>query len=918
METTHWIEAFAKQNLVALPNNKPGYWDHPLLRHLGMPDSMPTVWHSVEPQLRFSILLLESFCPPANLMGLMHQLPAMRHIVSSVPDQFKEQAKDAFNNFADSIRDFYVYHATNAERNLLGSRRLRNLKKLGIWRFHFHCAQVDRKVLGMALGAGMGKNEILVASKIPYLRAGQLDPIYQRFGVIMHQSLRKRLQDKLEDEKEPDSWEDQLRLVYNESLLCERALLSAHMLVPEGTDLSDSTTWSNQVWKRMRTFGHTPEDLLRKMIEQEPEDLQPFIPYLGRAYRFIKSHGKYRPKRQSHRKRTISFRQPTHRIGRLVPPGMFDESDEEGHEIVIETNIEEPLNILLGVSDDRFTQANLKRHYGISPRLPKEVGESTTDYGGAEHLEIPVSWVTDPYQQYIKQRVQAESLILALDPPIWSPPALMIKTVKNYLQVANQQNGAVRFLASLALFTGMSQQDLSNVHIGFPDWARQIIESGLSQLDSDAMERISQDRKRSHVYLEPDAGSYGYAMKYEQVAYYSEASHDFAKDCVPSTFMVVVALPSPARKFLDQWIKSEPERFQEAVTNAKPLFTRRDMAQWAEVMSEAGRMSHENITPARIRATFRSLFSGQMGMAPIYADLVSKSIPIQHRAQHFYSAVDLSRLNQRYKTTATEIHALLTKEDSPEIQNQEGPRTIPSFAGSRIVPQRAKLAQYFRELHASFAQYFETRFLSAEAWNRMMLFLYRLFQLSTGLRPMRDALPNWRQVSLATGWMHISDKNNLHFFEARLVPLSSRLLAWLSWLDRHSSRFMLDLNLIIEPVSSLHGRRISEEIFIHASDDGIARPMTMDNLLSTESSIPLSQPWTWKQNALRHYFLSSLLDAGADQRLIDSIMGHKHYGNEPFGRFSMMHPSRFALDARQLIDQHIIAPLDIPEPPAWQ
>ncbi len=906
------IEIFQARNHAPFPAREPGYWSHRLLRHLKLPSSLPGDWNALEPRQRFFVALLEAFSPPANLLGLKHQLPAFQLVaLGTVPERLRPTIAELLDDFSEHVHDFIRHEATDEERKILSSRRLRNLTHLGIWRFHFHCAQADPFWIKQIF-LSHATRELIDTQSISYLQENRLNPLYRAIGVELHYCLRRRLRDKLQHHHR-ENWNDRLALIYNESLLCERALLSAHLFLETQGD-EDPATLRRKLQDLFRRFGNLKTIELDAARRKAPTPLDGCIPYLARVHHFLSRFGAYRPTGARTKRRRRSWRPGSRRYASLLPPGSFPEEDE-GFEAGIEADLDEAMEVLAGVPDDRFVSANLRRSFGLRPGLAREIGESEADYTGPDHIEIPASWVADPFQQSLKQRVQRESLILAPCPPVWSPPVLMVQTLKRYIELAERAPAPVQCLALMGLYTGLSVRDLKAMRVGMPAWLKEASEQGLAALAPARLEEIQRKREEGLVYLDPESHSYAYSLSDDQVAYYGEPSPEFAVNCLPASFVVRILLPAPVEAALRRWQQSDPRHFAPEPEDPKPLFARRHLNRWTELMAEAGRLGTENVTPIRLQSTFRSLFEGQMGLGALDTDLIARQIPVQRRAQHFYAAVDLSRLNSAYLQAAERVHRTLAGASAPPGTGPAKAGPSLGYAGSRIVPKREALATYFSELQASFMPALESGRLDSASWNRLMLFLYRLLQAGTGIRPMRDGLPGWSCFFLQLGWMHVADKDNLHFFESRLIPLPTLPHMWLGWLHANLPRSLLALNLATSKLTPAKSARISDDLFILATDDGQARPMTMKDLQTIEENRPGTSPWTWKANALRHYLVTTLVNQGVDQRIIDMITGHKHFGTEPFGRYSLAKPSALADSARLAIDRHVLKPLGILLPP---
>lgn len=901
----NWIERFARKTYVYERNIAPGYWSHPLLRHLGLPETWPGSWKNFEPKQQAFYLILENFCPPANLQGISRLLPAIKYTVRILlRKESSLEAQEVVEEFEQRTIDYIRRKAPNAEQRILTRRKLADIRFLGLWRFHFHCSQIDRAELNRDLQRRLASQKRFDARKTPYLKHGKLDMVYQAIGPALHVCLRRRLRDRFRIHDQPLEWEDELALIYGVSLDCEHTVQIAHLVLPP----SYEDAGPNELVKKVDEFLRTahklinfPEQQRAKHLENIPSLLHPFIHPVANVSRLLKSYGALhqKKKRSFHGRRP---RQPFKRVrGRLVSQGEYVEEATEAVEASVGTTLHPPFRPILGIPDDKETEATFVRQYGIAPQIAHDAGETEDDYAGPSRFEIPATWLSDPYLTAIKHKVQMESAILDPAPPIWSARCLMVSTIKNYLSAAKRRPAPVRLISMLALFSGLSPRDIASIQFDIPECLQEGLSQGIEHLDSNTYQQLISLRDHSPLYLDAEKCLLVYALDSDRVAYFDEQVPEFADACLPGSFLVAIRLPPIVRNAL---IECD-------VDELKSHF-----GEWADMLAEAGRISSENVTPARLRATFRSLFVGQMGMPELFANLISHNIPIQNRAQHFYANIDLAVLNRCYMEAAVAIQKLLDHHEDVANLSEQPPASSKFRTGSRLVPVHDRLRQYFFELHASFSPYLDAGVWDAETWNRLNLFVFRLLQLSLGTRPMRDRLPTWDDVSLKLGWLRVSDKDNLHYFESRLIPLPSLLLAWMKFIKQNQPRAFWHLNLPLALDIGVISTSPCRHAFVFAdTESNQLRPFHVDDLSKIESGIPFSVPWRWRANALRHHLLTRLLNAGTNQSIIDFIMGHKHSGGEPFGRFSLAHMPTIANQAKEAVDQHVISPLKIPEPP---
>jgi len=922
-----WVDEISIRTYTNYPVEPPGYWKHPLVHHLGLPDQWPIRWSSLSHEKRLFVLTLENFCPPSNLEGIYHLLPAMAFIMPKfAPEGQQTAAKDILGDFNDQTMDFIRHHALNDERRILKSRKLHGIKKLGIWRFHFHTSQINRAALNNLLNHRIS-NRLVNSNQLTYYTTNHLDQIYKLLAVEIHKCLRRRFRDKLRSTPSSVYWCDRAKLVYQESLYCEHTLQIAYKLLdgnfnsaelkPEDALMKDMESKLKDRIRYFHRISNLPDQEKEIALVKTTPILQHFISPISKFHTLLGSRGSYSPRKKRRISKFELTKNLRRTIGKLLPPGIFSSEADDAVVIHDETFLDAPLYPTLGIPDDKLTQVNFSRHYGLSPAIAFFFGESPDDYSGSSKFEIPATWLSDPYLTAIKHKVQMESAILSVSPPIWSSRCMMVPTIQNYLTVMKRRSTAIQFISMIALYSGLDENEIFNMHLGIPSPIRKALSNHIEDLDDDTFRQLRAFRNHGVIYLDPEREFYVYALDEDKLAYFDKKETDFTDDCHPGSFLVPIQLPEPVRIVLNCWRQDEPSRLNHSYGGPVPLFHdwKKLINDWTDMLAEVGRISSENITMARIHATFRALFVGQMKLPELYANLISRNIPLQNRSQHFYANMHASQINQAYAHAATTIHKLL----QPDPQNSavsSPPHSIPEpRIGSRLVPDE-HLKQYFAELHASFALQLENSCLDCDSWNRLVVFVYRLLQLSLGIRPIRDTPPTWDDISFDLGWIRISDKNNLHYYESRIIPLPTTLRAWMLFLRNLQPHAFLDLNLPLSGLAGINTKSACRDAFVTANtDSNMLCPFQYDDIDKVESGIALATPWRWKANALRHNMLSRLIDEGIDQVIIDFIMGHKHFGREPFGRFSLIDPISYSQQVIDAIDRYVVASLEIPMPP---
>ena len=937
-----WVDILSEETRSPLPNERPRYWSNGLIKHLSLPDKWPVSWEESGLQDKAFTYFLGAFDPPENLQGLSHQLIPLRAILlelagmTSLASNELDELSSLLDLFIEQTNDYISISKPN-ERAIFTANKLSDITTLALWRFHFHCSQVVRDVIDKALNlvevteATDDLGKVIKVSKLKYLRDGSLDPIYQALAPELHLLLKRKQAAKQNTQVmadillETETTKSQKHKIYDEALACEHCIHLGHYILKES---SGNISLTRRLKNSIRHLSNPKllHDFAFSLSPKETKVVMKISGHIKSVHNLIASLGRHK-KRKKSKRATFKLRSRSH-SGRLLPPGQYEDS-KEGWESLQPVNIEKPLNIINGIFDDTNTEAILHRRYGLRPKVSDSFGEGDDDYRAEDTITISASWLTDPYRNAIKQQVQIESLITSQEPPIWSAACLKIETIQQYLVNLAAAPHDVSLLASLALHTGLSEQMFQSMRLGEPDIFKMLDAS--TAIPSDYFEELATEAEANWtgVYLNSNLMKYSYLLPKDSVSYYSEQSPSFVQGCEPSSRVIKIPLPKILQYQIEPYLEGLiggtiffPENSDEP-NNYLKLFPRwkKTSSGWSELMADTGRMCHENVTPARIRATFRSLYVGQANMAPLHANLIMNEIPNRYRAQHFYANLDGDSLKQEYHEACDLVLENLGY--NSEAENQKNISSyLPTYNlgrfGSRLVPTTDALSEYFKILHGQFINDITSPGITPSAWNIMLLFIFRLLQLSTGMRPVRDKFPQWSDISFHIKWIRLSDKDNLKFYESRMLPMATLLLEWLEYFSFMQRKYFLSTNFHLKNIRPPYRDHPTEVVFSYMDmESKIIRPFTFKDMQQTEDEVGLSSAFPFKPNALRHNLFTRLSEHKVDQHIIDFIMGHKHYGSEPFGQFSPISSIQYSKLAIKYLDEFIVSPLDIAAPPPY-
>lgn len=239
--------------------------------------------------------------------------------------------------------------------------------------------------------------------------------------------------------------------------------------------------------------------------------------------------------------------------------------------------------------------------------------------------------------------------------------------------------------------------------------------------------------------------------------------------------------------------------------------------------------------------------------------------------------------------------------------------SVPSdvlFVGARKTPSDIAMKNHLSYLYSMFPHSFFDFATSASPaqWNAYTAYLFSVYALCTGKRPVSDSPFDIR--SLATiGLCHFCD-------------------------EKHGSRSKMSRTMMFCP--TLHQMLVDYRDILgcwirHAIDSGYR--YNGDNsalILANETTMSL-EPFKQSEldqalgfppppyilglgNSYRHYLLSRLAELGVDQSMIDFISGHRCGGSEPEFYSSLLRWDHTAKELSLIIEKEIIKFLDIKQP----
>jgi hypothetical protein len=196
-----------------------------------------------------------------------------------------------------------------------------------------------------------------------------------------------------------------------------------------------------------------------------------------------------------------------------------------------------------------------------------------------------------------------------------------------------------------------------------------------------------------------------------------------------------------------------------------------------------------------------------------------------------------------------------------------------------------------------------------------------MIAFATTYRAVRDPSLYEKDIHFASGLGAISDKDNEARYHSRLVWISDECRKQIIYYRRHLQRlyelFSLENPALFRLFKDLHqdGRPLNLFRFQPQKSDGNkkisaenGKPLGTQNILleelrpaNIEAHLRATHGYFLPANAHRHYLKNALLNRGCPGEVIEAQLGHWELGEEPWNRFSNLHPREFT---RQL-EEHL-------------
>jgi hypothetical protein len=281
-----------------------------------------------------------------------------------------------------------------------------------------------------------------------------------------------------------------------------------------------------------------------------------------------------------------------------------------------------------------------------------------------------------------------------------------------------------------------------------------------------------------------------------------------------------------------------------------------------------------------------------------------------------YSSPSLYRLQTVYTDTcqliSDAVYQSLEKPAKPaKVNKDQFPKSeaIQKYAGGRhylikgmvtkLVDGEQGLVQRFTEClkFAGFNDYW------VNLHNDYTLYVAEMLGFATGYRAVRDPLDSLAQIDWETGFACISDKDDLDYYNARLVWIPSLVRDQIHNYQQHCRQLGERLMLINPRLAKkllTHGDHFDDAapfLFLLKPDGRLLklRPSEIYKRLQNVFPVPV--------NANRSYLRNRLREFDCPGEMVNYFLGHWENGEEPFGPYSSLSPQAYKKTFAPLLEQ---------------
>nr|WP_231370695.1 hypothetical protein [Thioalkalivibrio sp. AKL7] len=296
----------------------------------------------------------------------------------------------------------------------------------------------------------------------------------------------------------------------------------------------------------------------------------------------------------------------------------------------------------------------------------------------------------------------------------------------------------------------------------------------------------------------------------------------------------------------------------------------------------------------------------------------------------FYTAVNREKLAQRFQEVLDDLGAAIAL---PTVDQRNGAvlarcpadsdtkATIDpkkkSWVGDDRTPSITPMSNVLQQVRDSIAA---AHVGSAYTFhNRLALYTALALVLVTGARAIRTPIPDLTAIHGPTRTLCLQEKDRGDGLHARLALLPQRVYdqvqIYLAWLQRSFLSGSLDMPTVLQIKASKSRDRsrygaegfpldLRKSVFFWekgAADEW--RPVELTGK-SLQQQCEQVRKDSWPiENQARHFHRTYLTELDVPSTVINTMMGHWHYGEEPWTAYSAMDPVRLRNEVEPILDR---------------
>lgn len=321
----------------------------------------------------------------------------------------------------------------------------------------------------------------------------------------------------------------------------------------------------------------------------------------------------------------------------------------------------------------------------------------------------------------------------------------------------------------------------------------------------------------------------------------------------------------------------------------------------------------------KIRLTLTRIENDLMGRLYQYSGDLTEAMVITGREHYLgnvqlhYASPSLARLQTVYRETCQQITESVCKtlnRPLPTPSEQEKQETLEEtesqYTGGRYYLRHGIVANLVNDLVARFSDTLKfTAYLDywVELHNDYTLYVAEMLGFASGYRAVRNPLDCLHQIDWQTGFCCISDKDDLDFYNARLVWLPKQVRQQLRHYQAHC-QCLGERLILINP-------KLARKLLTHGETADSSVPFLflmkpngrLLKLTPEEIKHQLSDIFKVPCNANRSYLRNRLREMGCSGEIVNYFLGHWENGQEPFGLYATLSPMDYQAEIEPRLTQ---------------